>query len=79
MYQSEKKSLKIVHGFVNDVIEKRRNEIIRNQQINESTGVKKRAALMEILLQSQMDGKPLSNADICGEVNTFMFAGVNWI
>lgn len=81
-YQEEKKSLKVIHSFVDNVIETRRNEIIQKQQNGTKSSVesdsittKKRNALMDLLLQSNMDGQPLSNDDIRGEVNTFMFAG----
>ncbi|XP_055384277.1 probable cytochrome P450 4d14 [Condylostylus longicornis] len=36
---------------------------------------KKRKALLDILLTATVDGKPLSDAEIKDEVNTFLFAG----
>lgn len=32
-------------------------------------------ALLDVLLQATVEGKPLSNEDICEEVETFMFEG----
>ncbi|XP_004518434.1 cytochrome P450 4d1 [Ceratitis capitata] len=38
-------------------------------------GLKRKQAFLDILLQSEIDGKPLSNLDIREEVDTFMFEG----
>lgn len=81
-YWELREQTEIIHEFVNNVIETRRNEIIQKQKTTTETkateedfGTKKRNALMDLLLQSNMDGEPLSNDDIKGEVNTFMLAG----
>lgn len=60
----------IIHTFVNRVIEKRRKELLDGKQ-----DTNRRSALLDILLNSSMDNKALTDADIRGEVNTFMFAG----
>lgn len=38
-------------------------------------GMKKKMVLLDVLLQSTIDGKPLTNEDIREEVDTFMFEG----
>lgn len=74
--------LKILHKFTNDIIEKRRETIINDEgagEINymedDSIGIKKKHALLDVLLRATTDGKPLTNAEIAEEVDTFMFEG----
>lgn len=80
LYQEQKRCLKVVDKLVNEIIEKRRVELINELQHNgkiektEEETQKKRPALLEILLQSELDGKPLTNDDIRNEVKTFMLA-----
>lgn len=75
------KCLDKLHSFTKNIIEKRRETIINEdfadlQKIDdESVGIKKRLALLDVLLKSTADGKPLTNADIAEEVDTFMFEG----
>lgn len=77
----EREALKILHGFTDKIICERREEIIRrtNAKIETSelaeVGLKRKMAFLDILLQSNIDGKPLSNLDIREEVDTFMFEG----
>ena len=76
--------IKILHNYTTKVIEDRR-EVLKNklQKIptNEEThefndiGLKNRMALLDVLLQSNVNGEPLSNEDILEEVETFMFEG----
>ena len=77
MYQTEKKCLKVLHGFTDSVIKSRRDELLtRSQEVaTADLGSKKKQALLDILLQSTIDGAPLSNTDIREEVDTFMFEG----
>jgi len=70
-----------IHKFTNGVIDKRRIELENEARSHEELtgdndlGIKKRYALLDLLLRSVVDGKPLSNEDIDEEVNNFMFAG----
>ena len=82
LYWKQRKFLKIVHGFTDNVIIARREELRKSQnekivaeKVENAIGVKKRMALLDILLQSTINGQPLSNMDIREEVDTFMFEG----
>lgn len=79
----EKKILKTLHDFTDSVIRKRRDELEKrlasNKDINveeDDLGRKTKLALLDVLLQSTIDGKPLSNLDIREEVDTFVFEGI---
>jgi cytochrome P450 family 4 len=72
--------LKILHSFTDEVIVSRREEIMKGDKVETShdqddIGVKKKMAFLDVLLQSTIDGKPLTNMDIREEVDTFMFEG----
>lgn len=72
VYKAQLETITYIDEFVNDLIEKRRSEILAKSVAGESENTKEKPALLDILLQSEMDGKPLTNEDIRGEVNTFM-------
>lgn len=81
--QKEANALRVINGFVDEVIRKRRQELIENVNNNENAtadtatddiGIsRKKRTLLDILLQSTIDDKPLSDEDIHEEVNVFMF------
>uniref|UniRef100_A0A1B0GQ09 Uncharacterized protein n=1 Tax=Phlebotomus papatasi TaxID=29031 RepID=A0A1B0GQ09_PHLPP len=80
----EKKAIKVLHDFTDRVIIARRNELLQSGKHDDNynrhtgddgLGIKKKMALLDVLLQSTVDGKPLTNMDIREEVDTFMFAG----
>jgi cytochrome P450 family 4 len=67
-----------MHSFTDNVIKRRRKEFETKGQRTEGsddTGIKKRLALMDLLLDAKQDGKPLTDQEIHDEVDTFMFAG----
>jgi cytochrome P450 family 4 len=82
LYQRQRQILKILHGFTDSVIVSRREEVIRNESEiapklddENDDGTKKKMALLDILLRSTIEDKPLTNMDIREEVDTFMFEG----
>lgn len=76
MYQREQELIKSLHSFTNEIIESRREELLKlgTENISELAESKKKA-LLDILLTSTVDGVPLTNEDIREEVDTFLFAG----
>ena len=80
IYYKQKKCLKVVHGFTDSVIIARREELLNEingicQNENDKVKSGRKYGLLDVLLQSTIDGKPLSNLDIREEVDTFAFAG----
>lgn len=77
----QRKCLKVLHGFSDQVIASKRIELANQVDINQNeetaneTGEKRKLAFLDMLLQSTIDGQRLSDTDIREEVDTFMFAG----
>ena len=70
--------MKVLHEFTDSVIIARRDELLKKETYpkeNVDTESTRRLALLDVLLQSTIDDKPLSNREIREEVDTFMFAG----
>lgn len=74
--------MKILHDFTDSVIVARRGELANKMkdekpsvEVEDDVGSKKKLALLDVLLQSAINGQPLSNMDIREEVDTFMFEG----
>lgn len=67
----QKQLVSYIQKFVNDVIEERREILL----MSESNEAQKRPAFLDLMLQSTIDGNPISNEDIRSETMVFMFAG----
>ncbi|KAI8115386.1 Cytochrome P450 4d2 [Lucilia cuprina] len=77
-------NVQIIHKFTEKLINERRAELTttikdkyldQNANEYEEMGIKKNRTFLDILLQSTIDGKPLTNEDIHEEVNNFTFGG----
>lgn len=78
-YSVEKENVTILHTYTENVIKMRKNELKTKTATVETDnfGRKKKMAFLDLLLQTTVDGEPLSHETIRDEVNTFMFAVSN--
>lgn len=70
-YLLEKRTIEALHKATNDVIMARRDLLMKKNE--HDADVERRKCFLDILLESTIDGKPLSNSDIREEVDTFLF------
>ncbi|XP_070505523.1 cytochrome P450 4d2-like [Chironomus tepperi] len=78
--RKQEKYAKTMKEFTTKIIEERRKVLLNKAEDlehldEEDVGLKKKVCLLDVLLQSTIDNKPLSNEDIQEEVDTFTFAG----
>ncbi|EFA09279.1 cytochrome P450 4c3 isoform X2 [Tribolium castaneum] len=76
-YWTEKKSLKILHKQTNDVINARRKELESSKEVSsyEENFTKKKKPFLDLLLETKIDNRLLTQEEIREEVDTFMFEG----
>ncbi|EAT40473.2 AAEL007795-PA [Aedes aegypti] len=77
-YQKLRKALKVLHGYTDNVIVSRRNQLMSKTDsggVSDEFGAKKKDAFLDMLLRTSINGKPLTNLEIREEVDTFMFEG----
>lgn len=83
LQKDEAAALRVLHGFTDNVIRKRRQELSNEKLGSDNSsnddedddGVRKKRAFLDILLQSTIDGKLLNDLEIREECDTFLFEG----
>jgi cytochrome P450 family 4 len=74
-------AIKVMHDFTINIIQSRRKAIsatnVTPTELLEQAefGIKKKMALLDVLLHSKIDDQPLTDEEIQEEVDTFMFEG----
>lgn len=76
--RQQDKAMRVLHSFTQSVVQARRQQLELTSGADSvvercEDGVKRKQALLDILLKSTIDGVALSERDIQEEVDTFMF------
>ncbi|NP_001389267.1 cytochrome P450 4c3-like [Onthophagus taurus] len=74
-HMKERKALKVLHGHTNAVIKERRQALKDSKNIKIETTKKRRLAFLDLLLESTINERPMTDEEIREEVDTFMFEG----
>ncbi|XP_062552021.1 cytochrome P450 4d2-like [Armigeres subalbatus] len=79
-FRPYKKYLTTIREFTMSIITKRKNALVdksgENLPIDDALlGSKRKMALLDVLMRTNIDGQPLTDEEIREEVDTFMFAG----
>ncbi|XP_065166539.1 cytochrome P450 4c3-like [Atheta coriaria] len=81
MYKEEQEHIAYVRNYHNNIIQNRRKKFMEEQKSKlvdideDDLGRKKKVPFLDLLIQTTIDGQPLSDEEIASEVATFMFAG----
>jgi len=79
----EKKALKVLHEFTANVITARREQLEKSKEDpvkaaddDDDVGRKKKMVFLDILLQSKIGDRPLTDLEIRENVDAFLFGGL---